>query len=169
MSRREDVQVLVVGVPLRHLESAVALAVDAVVLPAGGPGDLDRTPSAAPVRLIALDAGDAEVPAATWGATFVARVAHEPGDPWPERIPPTWGAEHPPPPAPGSEATRVRDDEDEDLDDEDAVGPQAFFEVTELTRLPRSEWIFANELVAKQRRGGRTFVPRTPRLVVVID
>ena len=34
-------------------------------------------------------------------------------------------------------------------------------------RAPQRAWVFANELVPKQQRGGRTFVPRTPRLITV--
>ena len=44
--------------------------------------------------------------------------------------------------------------------DEDAVGPQSFFRVSGLSPLPRAEWVFANELVPKQQRRGRAFIPR---------
>jgi hypothetical protein len=37
--------------------------------------------------------------------------------------------------------------------------------VEDLRELPMQEWVFTNELVGKQRRGGRTFFPRVPTLV----
>jgi hypothetical protein len=41
--------------------------------------------------------------------------------------------------------------------------------VSGLGPLPREEWVFANELVPKQRRGGRTFEPHAPVLVARPD
>jgi hypothetical protein len=120
--------------------------------------------------MIATDTDDREVPAATWAAAFQGRVSHQEDEPWPAGLPPTWVDEHPaqitvprePPPS---------DDDDDDDDDEgldpEGVGPQAFFRVSGLERLPRSEWVFANEVVPKQQRGGRTFVPRVPTLVTL--
>jgi hypothetical protein len=61
------------------------------------------------------------------------------------------------------------DDEDEEDEDDDLPGPQSFLRVTALAPIPRDRWIFANELVPKQRRGGRSFVPPVPRLIAVID
>jgi hypothetical protein len=34
-----------------------------------------------------------------------------------------------------------------------------------LSELPKEAWTFVNELVPKQERGGRSYFPRTPRLV----
>jgi len=120
------------------------------------------------------DEDDTEISAATWRATFVRRVAYEPGSPWPEGLPASWTAEHPAPePAPAAadpdDAVDL-DDEDEDAweDDED-IGPQSFLEVVDLAPLPRQEWLFANELVGKQARGGRYFRPRVPTLVDLPD
>jgi hypothetical protein len=165
---------LVLAMPLRHLEAGAAVieTEGSVVLPAGGPGDLDDTPPGSRVLVIATEAGDAEVPAATWSAEFAGRVAHAPGDPWPTDLPSTWVEEHgepepTPPPLPPPED---EDDEDEDEDeDDDLPGPQSFLRVTALAPIPRDRWIFANELVPKQRRGGRSFVPPVPRLIAVID
>jgi hypothetical protein len=56
-------------------------------------------------------------------------------------------------------------DEDDDEDEEDRLGPQSFLVVEELRELPMQEWVFTNELVGKQHRGGRTFFPRVPTLV----
>jgi hypothetical protein len=164
---------LVVAMPLRHLEAARTECerTGSSTLPAGGPGDLDAAPPGTTVLVIATDAGDAEVAAATWRGVFEARVAHEPGDPWPSGLPVTWVEER-------SELERripndgahvaLGDEEDED-EDEEGVGPQSFFRVRELAPSPRGAWIHANELVPKQQRGGRTFLPHTPRLVRFID
>jgi hypothetical protein len=154
------------GMPLVHLRSAAEICErhGRVVLPAGGPGDLDRTAQGATVLLMASDAGDDEVSAATWSARFVGRVHHEPGDPLPTMLPASWvethAADEPPPPA-----EPAGGDEDEDEDEEEALGPQSFLVVEDLRELPMQEWVFTNELVGKQRRGGRTFFPRVPTLV----
>ena len=74
------------AVPLRHLESAAG---PRATLPAGGLGDLEAAVAGQPVVVMATDAGDGEVPAATWRATFVRRVPHEIGTPWPDGVPPT--------------------------------------------------------------------------------
>jgi hypothetical protein len=167
---------LVLAMPLRHLQAgATTCETDgSVVLPAGGPGDLDEAPPGVRVLVIATEAGDAEVPAATWTAVFAGRVAYATGDPWPAGLPTTWAEEHgepePPPAALLPDDSEIDDDEDEDdEDDDDLPGPQSFLRVTGLAPMTRDRWIFANELVAKQRRGGRSFVPHVPRLIRVID
>ena len=167
MSGEADERALLMGMPLVHLRSAAETCErhGRGVLPAGGPGDLDRTAPGATVLLMASDAGDDEVSAATWSARFVGRVHHEPGDPLPTMLPGSWvethAADGPPSPV---EPVAVDDDDDDD-DDEDAVGPQSFLVVEGLRELPMQEWVFTNELVDKQRRGGRTFFPRVPTLV----
>jgi hypothetical protein len=174
-----DERALLIAIPLRHLESLSVAADDPVLLPAGGPGDLDAAPAGTPVFVMATDAGEAEVPAATWRATYLGRPAYEPGSPWPSGLPATWVEEHRPDPEPlpdgdarltayGNDA-----DDDEDLDgwddEEDGPGPQAFLSVTGLERLPRDSWLFTNELVRKQARRGRSFRPRVPTLVDLPD
>jgi hypothetical protein len=165
---------LLVAMPLQHLESARADCEErgSAILPAGGPGDLDDAPRGIAVLLISTDAGEEQVPAVTWRAVFAGRVAHRSGEPWPEGVVETWTAAHdlrPARPAPVEPDTARDDVDDEDEDEPDEVGPQSFFEVRELAVLPRTEWVFANELVPKQQRGGRTFVPRTPRLIGFVD
>ena len=54
-------------------------------------------------------------------------------------------------------------------EDEEPVGPQSFFRIAQLARSPREEWIFANELVPKQQRGGRSFLPRAPTAIRLVD
>jgi hypothetical protein len=150
------------------------------VLPAGGPGDLDAAASGSPVLVMPTDADDTEISAATWRATFVRRVPHTPGTPWPDGLPTSWTDEHPAPvAAPADDASPLVADaddgddaddleDDDDWDDEEA-GPQSFLEVVELAPLPRQDWLFANELVGKQARGGRYFRPRVPTLVDLPD
>jgi hypothetical protein len=158
---------LLVAMPLRHLESGAELCRrdGSVVLPAGGPGGLDDVPPSSRVLLIPTDTGE-EAPAASWAAAFQGRVGHQEGEPWPAGLPPTWVDEHPEQVMVPREPPPPEDDDDDDLDPE-GVGPQAFFRVRGLERLPRTEWVFANEVVPKQQRGGRTFVPRVPTLVTL--
>jgi hypothetical protein len=153
-------QVLVVALPRRHLGPADKVCRERghVTVPAGSPGDLDRTDPETEVLLIVT--GDDEVAAATWGAVFVRRVEPPEGT-LPDSLPPTWVEEHG---AAAVSAPPVVVDDDED-DDEDRVGPQAFFEIRALGELPKHDWVFANELVRKQDRGGRAFLPREPRLI----
>lgn len=165
---------LLVAMPLRHLESAAERCRrdGSVVVPAGGPGGLDDVPPSSRVLVIATDTDGEDVPAATWAAAFQERVSHQEGEPWPAGLPPTWIDEHPEQVAVPSEAPPADADDDEDEDDgegldPEGVGPQAFFRVRGLERLRRSEWVFANEVVPKQQRGGRTFVPRVPTLVTL--
>lgn len=148
---------LLIAVPLRHLESAAG----STCLPAGGPGELDAASPGMSVIVMATDAGVEEVPAVTWSAAFLRRVPYEPGSPWPEGLPATWTEEHtvPLPPA----VSDPTDDADDDDDDE--RGPQSFLEVSDLRPLPPAEWLFANELVGKQARGGRSYWPRVPIIV----
>jgi hypothetical protein len=176
VSQIDQDRALVLAMPLRHLEAGAAVldAEGSVVLPAGGPGDLDDTPRGGRVLVIATEAGDAEVPAATWSAVFAGRVAHAPGDPWPAGLPQTWVEEHGEPepapvPTPLTPEGEDEEDEEEDEEDDDLPGPQSFLRVTALAPIPRDRWIFANELVPKQGRGGRSFVPHVPRLIRVID
>lgn len=165
----DDEQALLIAMPLRHLESAMT-AGPRVVLPAGGPGDLDAATPRMRVVVIATEAGDDEVPAATWGATFVRRVPYEPGSPWPEAVPVTWLAEHDPSELDAVGSRTQDDDPDDDPgDDEDVVGPQSFLEVEHLNTLRRRSWLFTNELVRKQARRGRSFRPREPTIVDLPD
>ncbi len=176
----ENNRVLVVAMPLRHLEAARVECerTGVATLPAGGPGQLGDAPPGVTVLVIATEAGEAEVPAATWRGVLEEHVPHEPGDPLPSGLPGTWIEEHARPEAgvasddergEAPDDDEDEDDEDEDDEDPDAVGPQTFFRVRELAPSPRDRWVPANELVPKQQRGGRTFLPRTPRLVTLID
>jgi hypothetical protein len=175
-----DEQALLIAIPLRHLETALAaLSSEAgrIVLPAGGPGDLDEAASGSPVLVMPTDTDDdSEISAATWRATFVRRVPHDPGTPWPDGLPTSWTDEHPAPVAASADVAAPQDvdESDEDGDDQDDqddpdAGPQSFLEVVDLGPLRRQDWLFANELVGKQARGGRYFRPRVPTLVNLPD
>ena len=158
--------VLLVGMPLRHLREAASIcaAKGRAVLPAGGQGDLARTATGAEVLVVATHAGEEEVPAATWSAEFVGVVSAVPGT-FPEGLPEGWLEERRAarPASPAVPRSPFGDDADEET--ADPPGEQTYFEVRSLTELPTTGWIFVNELVPKQERGGRTYVPRTPRLV----
>ncbi len=163
---------LLMAVPLRHLEALVAAAPVPCVLPAGGPGDLDRATGGTPVLVMATDTGELDVPAATWRGWFVRRVAHDVGEPWPAGLPKTWVDEHPAPAAVDQPQERMaveQVDPDEDDEDDEEIGPQSFLEVTDLAPMPRESWVFANELVDKEARGGRSFRPRVPTMVALPD
>jgi hypothetical protein len=146
---------LVAGLPSRHLDGAVEVCrvTGWVVLPAGSPGDLDLARPGTAVLL--MISGQGAVPAATWRATFVRRIAPA-DDGFPDGLPPTWLEDrltaHEPSPA-------TEEEEEED------AGPQSYFEVERLEPLPKQDWVFANELVRKQERGGRAYFPRAPRLI----
>jgi hypothetical protein len=155
-----DDRVLVAGLPSRHLEGAIEMCRVAgrVVLPAGSPGDLDLAPPGTVVLL--MISGQDAVPAATWRATLVRRI--EPADDiFPEGLPPSWLEDR----LAADEPSPETDEEDEDDDEQDDGGPQSYFEVERLEPLPKEGWVFANELVRKQERGGRAFFPRAPRLI----
>ena len=166
---------LLVVMPLEDLRSARALdrTRGSVVLPAGGPGDLDLVAAGTHVLLMATDPEGDDVPAATWRGELIGRLPHAPGDPFPHALPPTWlerhGAAVSAPAVRSDDAEPSTDEEDEERDEDSTLGPQAFFEITDLHELPKHEWLFVNELVGKQARGGRTFFPRVPMIVAVPD
>ena len=162
----EPERVLLVGMPLRHLIEAARICASrgAVVLPAGGAGDLLSAPTGTDVLFIASEAGEREVPAATWSAELIGIVLAG-SDGFPDGLPSGWVEERQeaPPPAPAVPRSPFGDREDDDGRNSDAE--QSYFEVRSLTELPKAAWIFVNELVPKQERGGRFYFPRTPRLV----
>jgi hypothetical protein len=162
----EPERVLLVGMPLRHLIEAAQICASrgAVVLPAGGAGDLISAPTGTDVLFIASEAGEREVPAATWRAELLGTVSAAP-DAFPDDLPAGWVEERQvaPPPAPAVLRSPFGDQHDDEPRNPDAE--QSYFEVRSLTELPKTAWIFVNELVPKQERGGRFYFPRTPRLV----
>lgn len=144
------------GLPSRHLEGAAEICrlTGRVVLPAGSPGDLSQAPPGTTVLL--MISGPDAVPAATWRATLVGHL--EPSDDaFPDGLPPSWLEDR----LTAGDASPAAEDEDDEPDD---TGPQSYFEVERLEPLAKQEWVFANELVRKQERGGRAFFPRAPRL-----
>ncbi|HSL09710.1 MAG TPA: hypothetical protein VLA82_00140 [Actinomycetota bacterium] len=179
-----DDRALFVAMPERHLRSAAASGVADVVLPLGRSGDLARTPSGCAVYLVTLDDDGIAGPAATWRATLVG---------WTERdadadlddvrgLPPSWRNERasrataaagpdvePTASTVREPSTDTADDEADDDDDEGDAPRQLLMTVDGLTPLDRRDWIFCNEVVPKQRRGARSFVPMTPTLVDLPD
>jgi hypothetical protein len=158
--------VLLVGMPLRHLQEAASIcaARGSAVLPAGGQGDLVRMAKGTEVLLVATQAGEEQVPAATWTADFVGSVPVAAGT-FPEGLPEGWVREWRAARSPAVDVPRSPFGDDEDDEPLDPGAEPNYFEVRSLTELPTAERIFVNELVPKQERGGRTYVPRSPRLV----
>jgi len=173
---------LFVAMPERHVRSAAALDREVVHLPLGRLGDLPTAPTGASVYVVTLDDEGVAARAATWRAVLLGWASPEPDDAPNDGLPPSWVDER----AAGEEsdvadATEETDaddgaqeeppddDEDQDEDDDDDPGRQVFVTVQGLTELERRDWIFANEVVPKQRRGSRTFVPMAPTLVRVPD
>lgn len=159
MSAEASDLVLLAGIPRRHLSSVVetCAANGRVILPAGRPGDLDRVEAGAEVRLMIV--GEDEVPAATWRASFVRRV--DPQDDLAGLVPSSWLEERRAAPA----SDEGEDDDEDDEEENEGSGTQSYFEVERLEELPKQDWVFANEVVRKQERGGRSFLPRGPRLI----
>ena len=83
-------QVLLAGLPSRHLEAAVRglqRRRDASPCPPGARATLDQAPPGTTVLL--MISGQGAVPAATWRAMFVRRI-EPPDDGFPDGLPPTW-------------------------------------------------------------------------------
>lgn len=142
------------------------------LLPAGGVGDLARCSPRLSLYLVAIDEDGAR-PAATWSAQLLGSVPLT--DPTPEELlPPTWHARHrgayaearAPLVATPSAGEHVDDDDDDDLENQPR---QIFIPVSDLNPLDKSSWLFTNELVPKQARGGRRFAPLVPTLVRLPD
>jgi len=181
---------LLLACPQADLEGAQTLCRTGgfAVLPAGGAGDLPRTPLGTSLFIVDIDLnGDgATRPVARWHAELTGQLPLDP-EKFNALLPPTWMDRHPS----GFETARrpVRrvneDASDADPTDRrwerqwelDAVpvpddgqpDGQVFLPVTALQPLPPAEWIFTNELVPKQARGGRRFLPRSPTLVQLPD
>ena len=161
---------ILAAVPLRHLRSGLEVCAryGRVALPAAGRADLAAALPGDAVYLYAYQVGDRPVPAATWRGELVRVVeAEDGGHPVPDLTPPTWREER----VAGDIA--IGDDAaDDDADDDDLVGAgptEVFLEVVALRELDRREWMFTNELVPKQDRGARTFVPLAPVRVLLPD
>jgi len=164
---------LVLSCPSDDLASAAHVITrhGLALLPAGGEGDLSRAAGLQLLYIVEI-ANDGPRSAATWCADLGISVPLSTPDPA-DVLPPSWMSRHPEAYSRsrgGAAATGPSDgpSEAELWDDEDEPSPvQVFVPVTNLRRLPREQWIFTNELVRKQQRGGRRFAPRVPTLVVL--
>ena len=173
MEHRDDEIALFVAMPERHLVSAAALEAPTILLPVGRLGDLPRTPPGSHLYVVVLDDEGVASPAATWRGTFAGWT--EPGEEEEgAAIPPTWLAERE-----AAAAEDEADDDDADATDETAGDDeveededrprQVFIACEGLSPLDRRDWVFANEVVPKQQRRARSFVPMTPTLVRLPD
>lgn len=140
------------------------------LLPAGGAGDLDRCTPQLPLYLVVIDEDGAQ-PAATWFGRLLGSVPLD--EPSPEDLlPPSWNERHADvyarartPVVDAASRGGPGDDEDGEDGEGEETAQQMFIPVTDLKPLARSSWLFTNELVPKQARGGRRFAPLVPTLV----
>lgn len=164
-------QALLLACPSADLDGAaiVAATCGLALLPAGGVGDLERCTPLIPLYLVAIGE-EGPQPAATWSARLLGSLSLV--DPEPvDLLPPTWRERHADAYArarsthhDGHRPAGAEDDDEED--GEDGEDPrQLFIPVRGLAPMVQSEWLFTNELVPKQARGGRRFAPRVPTLV----
>jgi len=191
--------VLLLACPKSDLEGAHALcrAGGLAVLPAGGAGDLPRTPLGASLLIVDLDVnfdGDTDGdnddgssrPVARWHAELAGQLPLDP-ERFNSLLPPTWVDRHPSafasariPARRNDEAASEADSmerrwerqwelDGEPVPDDGQPDGQVFLPVIGLEPLPRARWIFTNELVPKQARRGRRFLPRSPTLVQLPD
>ena len=184
--------VLLLACPKADLEGAQALCARGgfAVLPAGGAGDLRLAPIGASLFIVDVDLGvdpNADHEADLGSSRPVVRWHGRLGDQLPldpqrfsSLLPPTWMRRHPTAYEqarnPGRPAEETLSDSDPwerqwELDgqpvpdDGESPGVQVFLPVIELEPLHTKDWIFTNELVPKQARRGRRFLPRIPTLV----
>lgn len=174
---------LLLACPKADLEGAHALCLlrGFAVLPAGGAGDLRLAPLGATLFIVDVELDDdgASRPVARWRARLGAELPLDP-EQFYELLPPTWMQRHPkayerarasgyPNDIDASEADpweRQWELDGEPVPNEgNGHGVQVFLPVTELAPMDTAEWIFTNELVPKQARRGRRFMPRIPTLV----
>lgn len=165
---------LLLACPLDDLRAAVVVEASfgLALLPAGGAGDLGQCTPDTALYLMAIDRDGAQS-AVTWSAKLSASVPLH--DPEPQMLLPSpWRERHPTAYVRAREtgASPARDVTDDDADadfenDEREDRCQLFVPLRALAPLPKGDWLFANELVPKQLRGGRRFAPRVPTLVTL--
>ena len=175
----DDRFAILAAVPLRHLRSGLEVCAERgrVALPTAGRADLAAALPGDTVYLYAYQVGDRPVPAATWRGELVRVVDAEDGEhPVPGLTPPTWREERVAADVATGPVLEPTDDDaaddDAEADDDDLAGAgptEVFLEVEALRELDRREWMFTNELVRKQDRGARTFVPLAPVRVLLPD
>ena len=141
------------------------------LLPAGGPGDLDRALEVTTLLLVELTE-EGPKPAINWRAELAMHVPLS--GPTPEELlPKTWLARHPQAYSRARQSSHLEQHgptEAELWDDEDEPAPlQVFIPIERLVALTLEEQVFTNELVPKQQRRGRRFAPSVPTLVRLPD
>jgi hypothetical protein len=153
----EPARALLVAIARDRLDEARAIedASGSVAVGVRRTDDLEAVSPGMPVLIYAFEPGR-RVSSVTWCATFAAVVEEAP----PGAIDLPAG----PPPAPEDGGGDLGDvpDPDPDDDEERAV---AYVVLRDIAPLPDREHIATNELVPKQQRGARFFMPRDPRLV----
>jgi hypothetical protein len=175
MATDEQGAALVISCPADDLAGVVVVLAQhpVALLPVGGVGQLGR--AAGVTELLVVEVGpEGPLPAVTWRGALASAT---PLDAELEQLlPASWLRRHPDAYARSrgaaaaasvmDEHDRNQADDDDEVNDED-VRAQIFLPVTTLAQLPSSQWLFANELVSKQRRQGRRFAPRVPAIVTL--
>jgi hypothetical protein len=174
--------VLLLACPKTDLEAAHALCLErgCAEFPAGGGGDLRIAPFGTWLFIVDVDLDDEDSPrpAARWRAQLGGKLPLD-AEQFYALLPSTWMARHPEAYERARASTRRTDDDGskpdrwerqweldgEPVPEEEATDTQVFLPVSELESLSPAEWIFTNEVVPKQARRGRRFLPRTPTLV----
>lgn len=156
---------LLIAVSRRHLDEAsdICERSGAVALPLLSAGDLVSAPDGSLVLVLAVADGDEESRAVSWRATLRSWSNERPAS----GVPSTVDLADPP----TTESCTAPSDHDEGRDDgpDETREEPVWIVLGELRELAMRERIHTNELVRKQDRGARYFVPRAPRLVHVPD
>lgn len=168
---------LLAAVPRRHLESGLSVQRrrGRVALPALAVGDLRVAEPGTDVYIYAHADDGRQPPAATWRARLRRWASAEPDGRHPydgDLVPPSLVEEMRVAReviASSAEAAGTRGRGEPEQLPADGEGAGAYFEVEGLEELPKREWLFTNELVSKQERGSRYFMPSAPVLVRLPD
>jgi hypothetical protein len=168
---------LLAAVPRRHLESGLTVQRrrGRVALPALAVGDLPLAAPGTDVYLYAHGEDGRQPPAATWRGRLRGWAPAEPDGRHPhdgDLVPPSLVEEMRVAReviASSAEAVGTRGRREPEQLPADREDAGAYFEVDALEELPKRAWLFTNELVSKQDRGARYFMPRAPVLVRLPD
>lgn len=160
-------QAVVVSCPAEDLAGIgeVLARRQVALMPVGGVGDLGLAAGIADLLIIEVT-DDGPRPAITWRAALGSTTPLDVD--LRELLPTSWLQRHPGAYERSREPTAheppTGDLAWEDADD-DPAPVQLFVPLSALEPLPHDCWLFTNELVPKQRRGGRWFAPATPVVV----
>ncbi len=165
---RDQPHALLLACPADDITAAASVIHEfgMALLPAGGVGDLEQCSLQTPLYLVEIGVEGVRA-SATWHATLLGSVPLSNPDPS-RLLPSTWTQRHAHAYAQARGFVPMTGDsegDDEEDDDDEPALLQVFIPVMHIETLPKNQWLFTNELVPKQARGGRRFAPRVPTLV----